>query len=75
MNDFERAKAVNDHVVLLATYTEQGATEGQTVYELIQDGTAVCQAYALLAYRLFLAAGLMLTTYMAIVTTNCMPGI
>ncbi|WP_107949316.1 DUF5050 domain-containing protein [Lysinibacillus parviboronicapiens] len=58
MNDFERAKAVNDHVVLLATYTEQGATEGQTVYELIQDGTAVCQAYALLAYRLFLAAGL-----------------
>ncbi|MGE7091729.1 transglutaminase domain-containing protein [Lysinibacillus sp. NPDC048646] len=58
MNDFERAKAVNDYVVLLATYTEDGATEGQTVYELIQDGTGVCQAYALLAYRLFLAAGL-----------------
>ncbi len=58
MNDFERAKAVNDYVVLLTTYTEEGATEGQTVYELIQDGTGVCQAYALLAYRLFLAAGL-----------------
>ena len=58
MNDFERAKIINDYVVQLATYTEEGVTEGQTVYELITDKTAVCQAYALLAYRLFKAAGL-----------------
>ena len=58
MNDFERAKIVNDYIVQLASYTEKGVTEGQTVYELISDETAVCQAYALLAYRLFKAAGL-----------------
>lgn len=58
MNDFERAKIVNDYVVQLATYTEDGVTKGQTVHELITDETAVCQAYALLAYRLFKAAGL-----------------
>ncbi|MFJ7738241.1 DUF5050 domain-containing protein [Lysinibacillus sp. NPDC097287] len=58
MNDFERAKIINDYVVQLATYTEEGVTEGQTVYELINDETAVCQAYALLTYRLFKVAGL-----------------
>ncbi|MFJ7951309.1 transglutaminase domain-containing protein [Lysinibacillus sp. NPDC096418] len=58
MSDFERAKIINDYVVQLATYTDKGVTEGQTVYELITDETAVCQAYALLTYRLFKAAGL-----------------
>ncbi|GLC89816.1 DUF5050 domain-containing protein [Lysinibacillus piscis] len=58
MTDLQRAKAVNDYVVQLATYTEAGSTEGQSVYELISEETAVCQAYALLAYRLFLEAGL-----------------
>lgn len=56
MTDFERAKIINDTVVQLATYTEQGSTEGQTVFELIDEETAVCQAYALLAYRLLLAS-------------------
>ncbi len=58
MTDFERAKTINDYVVQLATYTEQGSTEGQSVFELISEETAVCQAYALLAYRLFLASDL-----------------
>ena len=58
MDDFHRAKAINDMIVQLATYTEQGSTEGQTVYELIQENTAVCQAYALLAYRLLVASNL-----------------
>ena len=31
MTDFERAKIINDTIVQLATYTEQGSTEGQTV--------------------------------------------
>lgn len=58
MTDFERAKIINDYVVQLATYTEEGSTEGQTVFELINEKTAVCQAYALLAYRLLVASGL-----------------
>lgn len=58
MDDFHRAKAVNDFVVQLATYTDKGDSQGQAVYELISEETGVCQAYALLAYRLFLAAGL-----------------
>lgn len=58
MDDFHRAKAVNDFVVQLATYSDEDASEGQSVYELISQGTGVCQAYTLLAYRLFLAAGL-----------------
>lgn len=58
MDDFHRAKAVNDFVVQLATYTDKGDSQGQAVYELISKETGVCQAYALLAYRLFLAAGL-----------------
>ncbi|KOS63776.1 transglutaminase domain-containing protein [Lysinibacillus sp. FJAT-14222] len=58
MDDFSRAKIVNDYVVQLATYSAEGASYGQSVYELISEETGVCQAYALLAYRLFLAAGL-----------------
>ncbi|WP_427108675.1 transglutaminase domain-containing protein [Lysinibacillus xylanilyticus] len=58
MDDFHRAKAVNDFVVQLATYSGEDASEGQSVYELISKETSVCQAYALLAYRLFLAAGI-----------------
>ncbi|MFB7159961.1 transglutaminase domain-containing protein [Lysinibacillus sp. NPDC056232] len=58
MDDFHRAKTVNDFVVQLATYTDKGDSQGQSVYELITNETGVCQAYALLAYRLFLAAGL-----------------
>ncbi|MCL1697314.1 transglutaminase domain-containing protein [Lysinibacillus sp. BPa_S21] len=58
MDDFHRAKAVNDFVVQLATYSDEDASEGQSVYALITKETGVCQAYALLAYRLFLAAGL-----------------
>ncbi|MGE7691413.1 transglutaminase domain-containing protein [Lysinibacillus sp. NPDC097214] len=58
MDDFHRAKTVNDFVVQLATYTDKGDSQGQSVYELISNETGVCQAYALLAYRLFLAAGL-----------------
>ncbi|MGE8003572.1 transglutaminase domain-containing protein [Lysinibacillus sp. NPDC093216] len=58
MDDFHRAKAVNDFVVQLATYSGEDASEGQSVYELVSKETGVCQAYALLAYRLFLAAGL-----------------
>lgn len=58
MDDFHRAKAINDFVVQLATYSGEDASEGQSVYELISQETGVCQAYTLLAYRLFLAAGL-----------------
>jgi len=58
MTDFDRAKVINDYVVQLATYTEQGSTEGQSVFELINEETAVCQAYALLTYRLLVAADL-----------------
>jgi len=58
MNDFSRAKTINDYIVQLATYSGESDTYGQTVYELISEETGVCQAYALLAYRLFLAAGL-----------------
>lgn len=58
MDDFHRAKAVNDFVVQLASYSDEDASEGQSVFELISKKTGVCQAYALLSYRLFLAAGL-----------------
>ncbi|KOY82178.1 DUF5050 domain-containing protein [Lysinibacillus macroides] len=58
MADFDRVKVINDYIVRLATYTEEGSTEGQTAFELINEQTAVCQAYALLAYRLLLAADL-----------------
>ncbi|UZM98919.1 hypothetical protein OL548_32515 [Lysinibacillus sp. MHQ-1] len=37
MTDFDRAKVINDYVVQLATYTEKGSTEGQSVFELINE--------------------------------------
>ncbi|MFJ7731908.1 transglutaminase domain-containing protein [Lysinibacillus sp. NPDC097231] len=58
MDDFKRAKTVNDYIVQLATYSKEDVAMGQAVNELINEQTGVCQAYALLAYRLFLAAGL-----------------
>ena len=58
MSDFEKAKAVNDYIVLNTTYSENTATSPHNPYAILKEGKGVCQAYALLTYRLLKAGGL-----------------
>ncbi len=58
MSDFEKAKAVNDYIVLNTTYSENTATSPHNPYAILKEGKGVCQAYALLTYRLLKAGGM-----------------
>ena len=58
MSDFEKVKAVNDYIVLHTTYSKNTATSPHSPYAILKEGKGVCQAYALLAYRLLKAGGM-----------------
>lgn len=61
MTEMEKVKAINDYVVLNTVYTYEGTGTKTTVhspYTMINEGKGVCQAYALIAYRLLKEAGI-----------------
>lgn len=58
MTTFEKIKAINDHVVLHATYSENTTNTPHAAYTLVTEGKGVCQAYALLTYKLLKEAGI-----------------
>lgn len=61
MTEMEKVKAINDYVVLNTMYTYEGKGTKTTVhspYTIINEGKGVCQAYALVAYRLLKEAGI-----------------
>ena len=58
MSDLEKVKAVNDYIVLNTTYSTQTTASPHAAYAILKEGKGVCQAYALLAYRLLKEAGL-----------------
>lgn len=59
MTDVEKVKAVNDYVVTHTVYTSSGTqTSVHSPYTIISEGKGVCQAYALLTYRLLEKVGI-----------------
>jgi len=56
MNDHQRVKVIHDWIVLRLAY-DVGLNR-YTAYEALRTGKAVCQGYALLAYKMFNAAGI-----------------
>lgn len=57
MSDVEKLKAIYDYVALQSTYTENTANSPYSPYTLLTEKEGVCQAYALVAYRLLENAG------------------
>ena len=55
MNDHQRVKVIHDWIVLRLAY-DVGLNR-YTAYEALRTGKAVCQGYALLAYKMLNAAG------------------
>lgn len=63
MSESDKVKAIYDYVVLNAEYATEGSLtqSGASVhspYAIIRDGKGVCQAYALLNYKLLEKAGI-----------------
>ncbi|WP_019637589.1 transglutaminase domain-containing protein [Paenibacillus fonticola] len=56
MNEHQKVKAIHDYVVLNLKYDEK--LQKYTAYEGLKTGTAVCQGYALLTYKLLQQAGM-----------------
>ncbi|RUL49812.1 transglutaminase domain-containing protein [Lysinibacillus antri] len=54
----EKVKAINDYIVLNTTYSMHSSTTPHAAYAILNEGKGVCQAYALLAYRLLQKAGI-----------------
>ena len=58
VTDFDKVKAVNEYIALNTTYSTEASTSVHAAYTILNEGKGVCQAYALLAYRLLKEAGL-----------------
>lgn len=56
MNNHQKVKAIHDWVVLNLEYDH--SHRKYTAYEGLQTGSAVCQGYTLLTYKLLLGAGI-----------------
>ena len=56
MNDEEKAKAIHDWVVLNVAYDTTG--QRHSIYDALFSGTAVCEGYALLMFRMLEIAGI-----------------
>lgn len=56
MNQHEKVKAIHDWIVGKLQYDE--TLKHYTAYEALTTGTAVCQGYSLLAYKMLKAAGI-----------------
>ena len=52
MTTFQKVKAVNDYIVSNATYGENTKSSPHSAHALLMEGQAVCQGYALLAYKM-----------------------
>lgn len=57
MTDVEKVLAVNNYIVTHADYTLNTSTSPHHAYTLLKEGKGVCQAYALLAYRILTEMG------------------
>lgn len=55
-SDYEKVKKIHDYIINLASYDTSG--KKSSAYNLLFDKSAVCEGYALVAYRLFMEAGL-----------------
>ncbi|MER1998506.1 MAG: transglutaminase domain-containing protein [Lysinibacillus sp.] len=58
MTDFEKVLAVNDYVVTNTVYHKNPSTSPHHAYALLKEGKGVCQAYALVTYRLLKEMGI-----------------
>ncbi|WP_107950663.1 transglutaminase domain-containing protein [Lysinibacillus parviboronicapiens] len=58
MTQFQKVKAVNDYIVSNATYGNKTKASPHSAYALLMEGQAVCQGYALLAYKMLQQAGI-----------------
>ncbi|REE92756.1 transglutaminase superfamily protein [Paenibacillus taihuensis] len=56
MTPEQKIRAIHDWIVTHVRYDE--SLQHYTAYEALEDGTAVCQGYALLAYRMLEDAGI-----------------
>lgn len=54
--EFQKVKAIHDYVINLASYDT--SYQRSSAYDILIHKTAVCEGYALVAYRLLLDAGL-----------------
>ncbi len=54
--DYEKVKAIHDYIINLASYDM--TYQRSTAYDILINKSAVCEGYALAAYRLFTDAGL-----------------
>jgi len=57
MTEFEKVKAINDYIVSNATYGTKTKASPHSAYALLMEGQAVCQGYALMAYKMLDQAG------------------
>lgn len=51
-SDFDKLKAVHDYIVLNATYSSETKNSQYITYTLLTENQGVCQAYALLMYKM-----------------------
>ncbi|MFJ7733285.1 transglutaminase domain-containing protein [Lysinibacillus sp. NPDC097231] len=57
MTEFEKVKVINDYIVSNATYGTKTKASPHSAYALLMEGQAVCQGYALTAYKMLEQAG------------------
>lgn len=55
--DFEKVKSINDYIVSNTTYGTKTKASPHSAYALLTEGQAVCQGYALIAYKMLEQAG------------------
>ncbi|MFJ7408848.1 MULTISPECIES: transglutaminase domain-containing protein [unclassified Lysinibacillus] len=58
MTQFQKVKAVNDYIVSNTTYGTKTKASPHSAYALLFEGQAVCQGYALSAYKMLEQAGI-----------------
>ena len=52
MSDLQKVKAVNDYIVLNTQYSKETLASAHSPYAILTEGKGVCQAYALLEYKM-----------------------
>ncbi|WP_431808825.1 transglutaminase domain-containing protein [Lysinibacillus sphaericus] len=58
MTQFQKVKAINDYIVSNTTYGTKTKASPHSAYALLFEGQAVCQGYALSAYKMLEQAGI-----------------
>ncbi|EON74099.1 transglutaminase domain-containing protein [Lysinibacillus sphaericus] len=70
MTQFQKVKAVNDYIVSNAAYGNKTKASPHSAYALLMEGQAVCQGYALLAYKMLTQAGIETEYVVGFVNSN-----